>query len=432
MRAAAPELVLGVRLSADAPAAVGVAGALGGRVDYLSLALGESSTYRGSVGIAPPPPFPENAVAELTGPFRGGPPVIATTRVVDPAAADRLIREGRADAVGMTRALITDPHLPRKSREGRLRDVLRCIGCNACIAHYHAGTPIACAQNPRTGRELSLPPAKRVGAAGRIVVVGAGSAGLAAAAELHASGVDVLVLERSDRIGGQLALAGAAPGHADTARALCENYERLLDAVEVRLGVAADAAAVAALRPEAVVVATGARPYEPPTGCGTAVQAWNVLAGEIPGGMEVVVADWGGDASGLAAAEVLAAAGRHVILAVASVAVGASLHQYTRNLYLERLYRAGVRIEHHLELVRAEPRAAVLRNVFAPELEARLPADAVVLALGRVPNDGLGRALAERGLRVEQVGDCRSPRSLEEAILEGTLAARSLALALAA
>ena len=182
VRAAAPELALGVRLSADAPAAVDVAGALGGRVDYLSLALGESSTYRGSVGIVPPPPFPENAVAELTGPFRGGPPVIATTRVVDPVAADRLIREGRADAVGMTRALITDPHLPRKSREGRLRDVLRCIGCNACIAHYHAGTPIACAQNPRTGRELSLPPAKRVGAAGRIVVVGAGPAGLAAAA----------------------------------------------------------------------------------------------------------------------------------------------------------------------------------------------------------------------------------------------------------
>ena len=95
-----------------------------------------------------------------------------------------MISRGAADAVGMTRALITDPDMPRKARGGQ-RSIMRCIGCNACIAHYHAETPIRCAQNPRTGRERTLarPPRARPL---RVAVVGAGPAGLAAAAEAGA------------------------------------------------------------------------------------------------------------------------------------------------------------------------------------------------------------------------------------------------------
>jgi pyruvate/2-oxoglutarate dehydrogenase complex dihydrolipoamide dehydrogenase (E3) component len=123
-------------------------------------------------------------------------------------------------------------------------------------------------------------------------------------------------------------------------------------------------------------------------------------------------------------AEVLVGAGHEVTLAVASVTVGESVHQYRRNLYLQRLYRAGVVIGPHLELVRAEAGVVRLRNVFAPELERELEADALVLAQGRVPADELAPALVAAGLRVEEAGDCLSPRSLEEAVLEGTLAAR--------
>ena len=95
-----------------------VAPELAGLVDYLSIALGDSSTYRGSTGIVPPPPVEESAIAGFAAPFRVGPPLIATSRIVDPAAADRLIADGVADAVGMTRALITDPDLPRKAATG--------------------------------------------------------------------------------------------------------------------------------------------------------------------------------------------------------------------------------------------------------------------------------------------------------------------------
>ena len=432
VRETAGRLALGVRLSADSAAAREIVGELKGRADYIGLALGESSTYRGSTGIVPPPPVVENAIAERTPPFDVGPALVAASRVVDPAEADRLIEEGRADAVGMTRALITDPDLPRKAEAGRLGEVVRCIACNACIAHYHAGTSIACAQNPRTGRERRLRPPERTGEARCVVVVGGGPAGLAAAAEAGAAGHRAILLERGRRIGGQTALAGAAPAHAELARSLRRNYELLLAAggVELRLETDADPELVEALSPDAVVVASGARPYEPglPLEGTEVAQAWDVLAASPPSGARIVVADWGGDPAGLDCAEVLDRAGNDVTLAVASVAVGEAVHQYERNLYLARLYRAGIRIEHHLELTGASRGRIAFRNVFAPELETELAADLLVLALGRVPNeDRLAEALAARGLAVEEAGDCLSPRSVEEAILEGTLAAENVA-----
>ena len=129
-----------------------------GLIDYLSVAPGGSSTYRGSSWIVPPAPVEHNAIAPFARTMRmaAGVPVIATGRIVEPADADRLIREGVCDATGMTRALITDPSMPTKARAGERHTV--CIGCNqGCIGHYHAGTPIACTINPWTGFELTLP-----------------------------------------------------------------------------------------------------------------------------------------------------------------------------------------------------------------------------------------------------------------------------------
>jgi 2,4-dienoyl-CoA reductase-like NADH-dependent reductase (Old Yellow Enzyme family) len=430
VREAAARLAIGVRLSADSDAALGVVGELRGLVDFVHVALGDSSTYRGAAGIVPPPPVTENAIVPLAEPFRIGVPLIATSRIVDPVEADRLIEEGRVDAVGMNRALITDPDMPQKAKEGRADDVLRCIGCNACIAHYHAETPIACAQNPRTGRERTWEAAPAADEPRRIAVLGGGPAGLAAAAEAAAAGHDVVLCERSGRLGGQIALGGAAPAHAETARALLRNYERLLgDRVDVRLDTDARPDDVAALEPDGVVVAVGARPYRPPLVLEgvESLQAWDVLAGKRPHGARIVVADWGGDPSGLAVAELLDAEGNEVTLAVASAVAGEALHQYVRNLYLGRLYRAGVRIEHHLELAGAEPGRVLFVNTFAPEVDAELDADLLVLALGRVPASEVAPRLTGQGFAVEEAGDCLGARGLEEAILEGTLAARRVA-----
>src|SRR5262249_53260941 len=153
VRAAAPGLCVGVRLSADSEPAQLIAPLLRDEVDYLSIALGESPSYLGSTLIVPPPPIADSVIAEHTKPFRVGLPLIATSRVVDVREADAIVASGAADALGMTRALITDPDLPRKAMDGRHDEIDRCIGCQVCIAHYHADDAIRCAINPRTGRE---------------------------------------------------------------------------------------------------------------------------------------------------------------------------------------------------------------------------------------------------------------------------------------
>ena len=325
----------------------------------------------------------------------------------------------------MTRALIVDPAMPLKLQNGRHDELLRCIGCNVCIAHYHAGTPIACAQNPRTGRERQLGPPQAAGAPARIVVVGAGPAGLAATREAVVRGHEVVLFERENEIGGQTRLMRDAPGQAEIAETLVRNYDETLRSphVELRLETAADVERISALAPNLVVLATGAEPYRAPipTEGIEPLEAWDVLRGARPRG-RVLVADWGGDPSGLDCAELLAGAGCDVTLTVAATAVGESLHSYRRALYLARLYRAGVAIRHHLRLVEITPEGGVFANLFAGDVRELVPADHIVLAQGRVPAASPAPQLRELGLEVRTAGDCASPRSLEEAILEGTTA----------
>ena len=398
VRDAAPGLALGVRLTADDPVSPAAAEAIGERVDYLSLALGDSSTYHGSSGIAPPPgPSDRPEIVALTGPYRPPPPIIATTRITDPAVAERALAAGAADAVGMTRALITDPDLPRKAAQGRLESILRCIGCNVCISHYHAGTPIACGQNPRTGRERTLPRVSEAARPHRLAVVGAGPAGLAAAAELAAAGHRVVVFERGGTVGGQIALAGAAPAHRELAARLRENYAWLAEdpRVELRLGTEAGLEELRADAPDAIVVATGARPYEPSldTGGVRTVQAWDVLAAERPpDGRQVVVADWGGGAIGLDAAEVLAADGRSVRFVTAAAAVGETLHQYARNDHLARLYRQGAKVDPHLELAGAEDGTCASATCSPPSSSGRSPPTSWYSPSGACPTPGPPRS----------------------------------------
>lgn len=414
-----------------------------GLVDFVSLALGHSASYRGSTWIAPPPPAPEAAIAGHLPPSadardssagngspgvaraRDGVCVIATTRIADLALAERILASGRADAVGMTRALIADPDLVRKAISRRHDEVVECIGCNqSCIGHYHAGLPIGCAVNPRTGRERHIRTPSR--AARRVLVIGAGPAGIAAAVQAARAGDDVTLIERENDVGGQLRLAGRAPAHAEMWRRFRRCAVRDLERAGVAplFGAEADQPTIDAH--EHVIVATGARPYVPvvaPAAPVRVMDAWEAIAhpGTVDG--PVLVADWGGEWSGLDAAEVLATSGAEVSLACAATYPGETLHQYQRNAYLARLDDAGVLIRHHLELALVAGEL-VLRHVFSGRIEPLGDARTLVLAQGRRPDAAVWSVVDGRPGAV-RIGDALGARSLEEAILEGFLAGRA-------
>ncbi len=429
--AAGPSMAIGARLSADEliPGGLGVrdcaeiAGRLraDGLVDFVSLVLGHSAHPAASTWIAPPPPAPPVAIAPAAAAIRAAVPdliLLATTRVVTLADAHRLIDDGTADLVGMTRALIAEPGLVAKSTAGRAAEVIECVGCNqSCIGHYHAGVPIGCAVNARTGRELTLTaPRSR---ARSVLVIGAGPAGAAAAIEAADAGAAVTLVERAEAIGGQLRLAGLAPGHAETWEIYRRSTAARLKAagVSLQLGVNGDPQLASGF--ELVVLATGARPYAPALelGATVTVQAWEAIADPEHVDGPALVADWGGGWEGLDAAERLALTGIEVTLACAATVPGETLHQYQRNLYLARLDELGVRILHHHELA-AGP---ALRHVFSGRSSPLPPVATVVLAQGRRPVDELWSALQTHPGAV-RAGDVLGPRTLEEAVLEGTLA----------
>ncbi len=441
--AADRDMAVGVRLSADelVPGGLGpelcaeIAARLqlSGMVDFISLVLGHSAHPAASTWIAPPPPAPAGAITAPAAAIRAAVPdatLLVTTGVVALPEAEALVAGATADLVGLTRALIADPELVAKALDGRAGETIECVGCNqSCIGHYHAGVPIGCAVNPRTGRELTLVPARPRRRGRSVLVIGAGPAGVAAALEAAATGDSVTVLEREPALGGQLRLAGHAPAHAE----LWERYRRStlarLRSAGVNLELGVEGSRADADGCDVVVLATGARPYAPnlaPTevtahqtsGAVTVRQAWEVI--REPAGVlgPALVADWGGGWEGLDATERLAGAGVPVTLACAGLIPGETLHQYQRNLYLARLDALGVTILHHHELSAANGEV-VLAHVFSGR-QRPLPAiGTLVLAQGRVPADELWEQLEAQPGSV-RAGDVLSPRTLEEAVLEGT------------
>ena len=434
--AVAPALAVGARLSADEltpggldlEACAEIARRLqaAGLVDFISLVLGNSAEPAASTWIAPPPPVPADAIADPARRIRAVLPsatLIATTRVLTLESAERLVADGTADLVGMTRALIADPELIHKTVSARAADVIECIGCNqSCIGHYHAGLPIGCAVNPRTGRERRLRAVPRSDGR-RVLVIGAGPAGLSAALGAAGAGAAVRIVEREREIGGQLRLAGLAPAHGET----WERYRRSTLArlqaagLSVEHGVSGSAELAADF--DQVVLASGARPHLPASlpADRPLVQAWDVIADPATVPSPALVADWGGGWDGLDAAERLAGTGVRVTLACAGLMPGETLHQYQRNLYLSRLDELGVEILHHVELAAGPDREAMLRHLFSGR---RWPLPAVatlVIAQGRAPADELWGELQAHPHAV-RVGDVLGPRTIEEAVLEGALA----------
>jgi hypothetical protein len=357
--------------------------------------------------------------------------ILVTGRINQPQMAEQILAKGQADMCGMTRAMICDPEMPNKARLGKLDDIRACVGCNqSCIGHYHQGVPISCFQNPLSGRELTLGDHPKAETSRNILVAGGGPGGMKAAAVAAERGHRVVLCEKSRRLGGQILLAQTLPDREEFGGSVDNlKHEMELAGVEVRLNTAVDVALIDDEKPDAVIIATGATPFacDAEIADGThAVEAWQVLRGEVKTGNSVVIADWRCDWIGVGLAEKLARDGCHVRLAVSGTHAGQNLQMYIRDTWAGKLHRLGVEVIPYARLHGADGDTAYFHHMAGGGPIVCEGMDTLVLAQGHQPVVALEDSLRGRGLEIHLVGDCLSPRTAEEAVYEGMMVARKV------
>ena len=435
--ATGPDFVVGIRISGEEKSHDGlhldlvtdICRALdeAGLVDYVSVCAGSSSSLTGALHIAAP--MTENAgyVAPLAAAVKKavGVPVMVAGRVNQPQEAETIIRNGQADMVAMTRALICDPEMPAKALSGRHDDIRACIGCNqACMGHFQAGYPISCIQHPETGRERRFGTLTLTQRPQQVLVAGGGPAGLKTAVVAASRGHEVTVYDAARRVGGQVLLAERVPGRAEFGGAITNLVAEAERAgVRFELGTRVDAELVRRLRPDVVVMATGSAPYRPALEIlddPVILQAADVVGGQQAPAGHVVVADTRGDWAGIGAAIELAGRGHRVTLAVTGFGAGERLQQYVRTAMLRQALAARVEILPSTRLIGVDADTAYLQHTLTEEPVLIEDVAAVVLAQGNVPVRAADLEELE-DTRVFEVGDCVAARTVEEAILDGLL-----------
>jgi len=397
-----------------------------GKLDFFNVNAATAETYVGEAASVPNMAFELGCYTHLAASIRKVVriPVLATGRIVDPVQADRIIAEGRADLCIMNRALIADPHLPNKAKAQRLDDIRQCMGYNeGCIDRIYTGRGVTCVQNPVIGREERWAELGRCDVRKKLVVVGGGPAGLEAARVAAARGHEVVLFERASELGGQTLIAKRAPSRQDFDGATrWSSLQCRKLGVDLRVGVEADVARVAAERPDAVILATGARARRPALeGMDSArvASGWDVLLGESELGEVVCVIDeeYGHQAPTIA--EYLLDRGAQVDLVTSQETIGTFLGATTRPPLLTRLFGKGGQLFAHLEAVAIRDGRLIANNIWTGAAHEMGPYAAFVYAYGGVRYDPLSEPLKQQGFAVEVIGDAFSPRSLQHAILEG-------------
>jgi len=289
--------------------------AASGLVDFLNVIRGRIHTDAALTGVIPLQGAPSAPHLDYAGQVRAvsGLPTFHAARIPDVATARHAVATGLLDMVGMTRAHMADPHIVRKIIEGREDTIRPCVGATYCLDRIYQGGMALCIHNPSTGREESQPHAiAPAELPKKVVIIGAGPAGMEAARVAAERGHKVTVFEAAAEAGGQILLTARSPrrremrGIIDWRMAECVRH-----GVEFRFNTVAEAADVLGEKPDAVIIATGGLPTRDilTTGNDLVVTAWDILSGDVKPGTNVLLYDDAGDHVAMQAAEMLAEAG---------------------------------------------------------------------------------------------------------------------------
>ena len=351
-------------------------------------------------------------------------------RINDPAQVNSIIGENHADMVGMVRGLICDPEFVKKSREGRTDEIRQCVGCEeGCYGRFRRGLPITCAYNPEAGRENELS-IDRADQRKKVMVIGAGVAGMETARVAALRGHKVSVFESRSEIGGQIRVAARAPRRDDFEQIpRYYEYQASMLGIDVHLNSTASTEAVERENPDVVVVATGSVPKNLGVVGGdgaNVVDVRSVLTGDASVGQRVLVVAQEHGTEALSVADYLSDRGKQVQVVTEFFYAGSEAPLGVLQVLYTRLARKEVPILTLTAIDEVRPRSVVVRNVFSGLKTEIGDIDTVVTALGADVRDELVNGLREKGWNVVAVGDCVQPRFLPQITLEAAIVGRSI------